>query len=179
MTAKVRLLDAGDLDAVCEIVNHYIMHSTIHWSTQPDEPEHWRHLWEAGRERFPWLVAEVDGEVAGLAYAAPFKTRAAYDWCVESTIYLRSGLHRQGIGKALYTRLFELLDAQGFTSVIAGVAVPNEASIGLHESFGFTQSGYFPAVGYKFGQWLDLVNLQRLRARPASPSAPLPVAAVL
>lgn len=179
MSVAVRSVAEDDLAAVCEIVNHYIANTTIHWSTELEDAGDWRQRWEAGHERFPWLVAELDGEVAGIAYASPFKTRAAYDWCAESTIYLRAGMERKGIGTALYARLFDLLDRQGFVSVVAAVALPNPASIRVHESFGFTQAGHYRAVGFKFGQWLDLAYLQRLRDRPVEPSPPLPVAAAL
>ncbi len=178
MVVQVRLLQDGDLGAVCGIVNHYIEHTYINFRTRLQTPAEWEQQWAAGRERYPWLVAVVDGEVAGLAYAGAYNPREAYAWTAESTIYLRPGLSRRGVGKALYGRLFELMDAQGFVSVTAGVSLPNEASVGIHQFFGFRPAGVLRSAGFKFGQWWDVGYFQRLNAVPDPPPELLPVSAV-
>jgi phosphinothricin acetyltransferase len=99
--------------------------------------------------------------VAGIAYAAPWKTRPAYAWCAESTVYV-SGRHRGlGLGTALYARLLESLASQGFRSVVAGIALPNEASVRLHESQGYVHAGTIRRAGYKHGRWHDVGYAQR------------------
>jgi phosphinothricin acetyltransferase len=106
--------------------------------------------------RYPWLVL-ADGEgVAGYVYAGPHHARAAYDWSVDVTVYLHERAHRQGYGRRLYTALFELLRAQGFVTAFAGISLPNEASVGLHEALGFTPAGVFRDVGFKHGRWWDV-----------------------
>lgn len=106
----------------------------------------------------PWLVAVEAGgvEVLGYAYATPHRARAAYQWCCESSVYVRSGVHRAGVGRTLYRALFEVLGRQGLRNVYAGIALPNAASVGLHESFGFTPVGVYRGVGFKLGAWRDV-----------------------
>jgi phosphinothricin acetyltransferase len=104
----------------------------------------------------PWLVC-ADGErVVGYAYASKHRERAAYRWCVDVSVYVREGCRRAGVGRALYTSLFALLRLQGFRAAHAGVTLPNEASVGLHESLGFRPVGVYPRVGFKLGRWHDV-----------------------
>jgi L-amino acid N-acyltransferase YncA len=106
--------------------------------------------------RFPWLVAEDAGEVAGYAYASPHRDRAAYRWAVEAAAYVDADHRGRGIGKQLYRALFDLLARQGFRTVCAGVTLPNPASIALHESVGFEPVGVYRRIGYKNGRWQDV-----------------------
>jgi len=116
-----------------------------------------------------WLVAERAGRCAGYAYASSHRERPAYRWSVEVTAYVHPCYHRQGVGRALYLRLFEELARKGFCNAYAGVTLPNEGSIALHRSVGFEPVGVFKAVGRKFGQWQDVAWFQRgLRALPPS-----------
>ncbi|HVS99722.1 MAG TPA: GNAT family N-acetyltransferase [Solirubrobacterales bacterium] len=126
-----------------------------------------------------FLVAELEGEVVGYAYACPWAERAAYRWAVESSVYVDSRHQGEGIGRALYTELFERLRAQGFRIAVAGITLPNPASIGLHESMGFEPVGALRDIGWKAGAWYDVGYWQlRLEApgegTPAEPRRPGP-----
>lgn len=122
----------------------------------------------------PWLVAEEDGRVLGYASTSPMRNRAAYRWSVETGIYLEPGAQGRGIGRKLLAAHLELLERQGFVTAIAGIALPNEASVALHEKLGFTLSGVERGVGFKFGQWVDVGRWQRdLAPRTDAPAEPL------
>jgi len=108
-----------------------------------------------------WLVAELDGECAGYAYASSHRERAAYRWSVEVSAYVEPKHQRQGVGAALYRRLLQELEAKGFCNAYAGIALPNDPSIALHRSVGFEPVGVFKAVGRKFGRWHDVAWYQR------------------
>jgi phosphinothricin acetyltransferase len=128
-----------------------------------------------------FLVAEDGGEVIGYAYACRWAERAAYDWAVETSVYIDSAHHGKGVGRALYTELFERLAAQGFRIAVAGVTLPNPASVGLHENMGFEPIGALRKIGFKEGRWHDVGYWQRSLAPlgdgdPAPPSPPGPSA---
>lgn len=106
---------------------------------------------------YPWLVAEVEGEVAGYAYAGPFRARTAYGWTAEVSVYVDAVHTRGGIGRALYARLLHLVGLQGFRSVYGVATTPNPSSEGLHRSMGFEQVARLPCVGYKLGAWHDVI----------------------
>lgn len=105
---------------------------------------------------FPWLVCELDGIVVGYAYARQFRDRPAYQWSVEVSVYVAAEARGKGVGRALYVALFEILQRQRFINVIAGITLPNDASVRLHESMGFQPIGVFQKIGYKFGAWHDV-----------------------
>jgi phosphinothricin acetyltransferase len=150
------------MPAVADIVNHHIAAGVAHFGDRPLPPGEWLADWERMQQRYPWLVAECDGRIGGLAYAKPFNTRAAYEWTAEVSIYLADGLQGQGIGSLLYRRLIEILDAQGYRCLVAGITTPNAASVALHESFGFRHLGTLERVGYKYGAWRNVGSWQRL-----------------
>lgn len=142
----------------------------------PSADEMWRRI-ETTLPRYPWLVCVGGGdvgEVLGYAYASEHRPRCAYQWAVETTVYITESARRTGVGRALYDRLFEILVRQGFTRAIAGVSLPNEASVGFHESFAFERIATYPHVGYKFGKWYDTGWWQR----PLAPEGDPPVAPV-
>ncbi len=115
----------------------------------------------------PWLVAELDGEVVGYAYGGRHHERAAYRWAADVTVYISAAHHRRGVGRALYGALFPLLERQGIYEVCAGVTLPNDASVGLHESLGFVLVGVYRDVAFKFGRWYSVGWWQMsLRPRP-------------
>lgn len=128
------------------------------------------------RATHPWLVAERDGRVAGYAYASPHRERAAYRWACDVAVYVDPADHRRGVGRALYEALLPLLRAQGFHMAVAGITLPNAASVGLHEALGFEPVGVYREIGWKDGAWRD-VGWWQLRlgdgaAPPAEPLAP-------
>src|SRR5205085_974289 len=104
----------------------------------------------------PWLVCEKDDLIRGYAYASPHRARAAYQWSVDVTVYVREGQRRRGVGQALYASLFRLLVLQGYYNAYAGITLPNPASVGLHESLGFFPIGIYREVGFKLEQWHDV-----------------------
>lgn len=133
----------------------------------------------AGRIRkitaqFPWLVAEDNGQVTGYVYACPHRERAAYQWSVDVSAYVRPDCHRRGVGRALYTALFGILVQQGYFKAYAGVTLPNPASLGLHRAMGFALVGIYRGVGYKLGNWHDTCWLQK-ELQPECTEPPPPV----
>jgi L-amino acid N-acyltransferase YncA len=121
---------------------------------------------------YPWLVCEDGGEVLGYAYATQHRERAAYRWSVDTSVYVRQGRQRRGVGRALYTPLLAVLPLQGFVNAYACVTLPNPASVGLHEAMGFEPVGVYRQVGFKYGAWHDVAWHQRpLQPRPAGPSS--------
>src|SRR5439155_1132953 len=119
----------------------------------------------------PWLLCEARGGVLGYAYAGRFHARRAYQWTVEVTAYVHAHHHREGVGRGLYTSLLGCLALQGFRSAVGVIALPNPASVGLHERMGFVPGGVLRAVGYKHGRWHDVGWWQlALCAHDASPA---------
>lgn len=119
----------------------------------------------------PWLVAEREGEVVGYAYACPHRTRAAYRWAADVSVYVAGDVQRQGLGRALYGELLERLRRQRFQVACAGITLPNEASVALHESLGFVAVGVFRRIGWKAGAWRD-VGWWQLDLEPAGKERP-------
>jgi phosphinothricin acetyltransferase len=118
-----------------------------------------------------WLVAEDDGVIAGYAYGSPHKERAAYRWSADVAIYISASHHGRGLGRRLYEELFPLLEAKGIRTLCAGITLPNDASVALHERLGFEEVGTYRNIGWKQGAWWDVVWLQR-DLRPGDDSPP-------
>jgi phosphinothricin acetyltransferase len=151
--------DAAPIDAgeICEIFNYYVANSHATFETEPVESaEMARRVRETQAEGHPFLVAEDAGKIMGYAYGHRFRAREAYRRSVEVSIYIRFGCEGKGIGKLLYARLIASLKDAGYHAVIAGISLPNEASVRLHEGFGFTKVAHFREVGRKFGRWIDV-----------------------
>ncbi len=163
--------------AIAEIINGHIEGGVAHFGDRPLSAAEWAADWEANQERYPWLVAEKDGVVGGLAYGKSFNPRAAYDWTAEVSIYLRDGLEGQGLGSLMYRRLISLLDAQGYRCLIAGITTPNAGSVALHESIGFEYLGTLDRVGWKHGAWRNVGSWQRIVGRDDD-SEPVPIRSV-
>jgi phosphinothricin acetyltransferase len=163
----------SDFVPIVDLTNHYIAHTSIHFSYDPLAPGDMRALWLRDRDRYPWFVAEIDGQFAGYAKAAPWRERAAYQWVAELGIYVAERSHRTGVGSALYTRVIEECARAGFDSVLGGITLPNDPSVRLHEKLGFVKVAHFPRVGYKLGAWYDVGFWQRfLRSTTPPPSSP-------
>jgi L-amino acid N-acyltransferase YncA len=170
----IRPAREADAAAIADIYRPYVEGSPVSFETEaPHAGEIARRM--AG-ELYPWLVAvDEAGGLTGYAYAAAFRTRPAYRFAVETTVYVREGSHARGIGAALYAPLIETLERQGFTQAIAAITLPNEASVRLHERFGFERAGNYTQVGWKLGRWHDVGLWQRALARAGDPPAePLP-----
>jgi len=169
---SVRFADSSDAAAVARIVNHYIARSTANFRTEPQSAAEWEREIEAYGSRYPWLAAEFDGELVGLAYAKPWNARQAYDWTAEATVYVAEGQRGRRVGSTLYGELLKRLEAQGFRSVMAQVTSPNAGSEALHEAFGFKLLGTIEAAGYKHGEWRDVGIWQKTLAATADPPVP-------
>jgi phosphinothricin acetyltransferase len=151
----VRTFEERDVGPACRLTNHFIEHTAVHFGTKPGSEREFAELWKAGREKFPWLAAEQEGEFAGYAKAGTWRPRDAYALTAEVTVYIDPRYHRRGIGRALYSELLARLRAAGFHTAVGGVTLPNAGSVGLHESMGFRRVGVFREVGRKFDQWHD------------------------
>ena len=124
-----------------------------------------------------FLVAEADGQVVGFAYGSPARERAAYRWGAEVSVYIDQAHQRRGVGRALYGTLFDLLSRQGFTTLLAGIALPNDPSVGMHEAVGFELVGVYRRIGWKDGAWHDVGWWQlELTHGDGPPPEPLPPA---
>ncbi len=162
-TPIVRASRADDIPAITAIYAHHVRHGKASWEeTAPDEQEMARRRDAVLALGLPHLVAEWQGEVAGFAYAGPYRGRPAYRFTVENTIYVRENLRGQGIAGGLMQRLIDDCAAAGKRQMIAVIGdSANRPSIRLHEKMGFRTVGTFRAIGWKFGEWLDSVYMQR------------------
>jgi phosphinothricin acetyltransferase len=155
-TTLYRMAHAGDAAAIAAIYAPYATDTVITFETEAPDTDEMRARIASIGERYPWLVAEFDGEVVGYAYASEYRTRKAYRWSIDVGVYLAPAAHRKGIGRGLYARLFALLRAQGYVNAYGIITLPNAASVGLHEAMGFQPIGTYRHVGYKHGAWLDV-----------------------
>lgn len=173
----LRLAEPADAAGILDIYGPIVRETPISFELEPPAEEEIRRRIAATLERRPWLVCEADGVVAGYAYGAAHRERAAYQWSVETSVYVHSDYRRRGVAGALYAALLAALTAQGYCTALAGITLPNPASVGFHESCGFTWIGVYRSVGFKLGAWHDVGWLQRpLRddsSEPAGPPCPL------
>ena len=152
----LRQCTPSDAAQICDIYNHYVRETVITFEESPVvETEMAKRITDI-TSRLPWLVWETDGVIVGYAYASPWKVRAAYRHAVESSIYLSPQATGRGLGSRLYPALIADLRQRGLHCVIGGAALPNPASVSLHEKLGFERVAQFRQVGFKFGQWVDV-----------------------
>ncbi len=142
---------------MADIYNHYVEHTTITFDEEPITTEAMQaRLDEVSQAKLPWLVAEADGDVVGFAYAGKWKGRCAYRFSVETTVYLRPTQGGKQIGTRLYEALWGELRSREVHAIMAGISLPNPASVALHEKFGMRQVAHFREVGFKFNAWVDV-----------------------
>lgn len=171
---RIRAATPADAAAIAAIYAPYVTASVISFETEaPDAGEIARRMGEADGH-YPWLVAEgEEGALLGYAYACAFRTRPAYRFSVETTVYVSGDAQRRGVGRALYAALLPVLEAQGYAQAIAAITLPNAASVTLHERLGFRQVGTYEKVGFKFREWRSVGLWQRalcpLSTRPEEP----------
>lgn len=158
----IRPVALSDAPKMVDIYNYYILNSTATFEIEALDTVVMEERIRLHNSTLPWLVYLEKNELVGYAYATPWKTRAAYKHSVEVSVYVRNGYHGMGIGKALYEKLLKTLKKAGIHAVMGGIALPNEASIILHEKFGFEKVAHFKAVGFKFGGWRDVGYWQLL-----------------
>ncbi len=153
---NIRSAISSDIKAIADIYNYYILNTVTTFELEAIDYSEMQKRVESIQENYPFLVVEIDDVIVGYAYATRWKGRAAYDWAVESSIYLLHGQGGQGIGKKLYAALLDLLQAIGIKTVIGGISLPNDVSIRLHEKLGFQKVGVFNRVGFKHEKWIDV-----------------------
>lgn len=158
----IRGATAADAAPVCCIYNHYVSHTVVTFEEQPLAIETMAERMDRVLTSHPWLLFQDGGEILGYAYADAWKIRSAYRYSVESTVYLRPDAVGRGIGSQLYSALVRALRAQRVHAVIGGVALPNPASVALHQKLGFRPIGIFREVGWKFDRWIDVGYWQLL-----------------
>lgn len=154
---KIRNALPGDAEEIAQIYNHYIEKTIITFEEEVvtgDTIE--GRMQNVRSSRFPWLVAERDGRLLGYSYAGRWKDRCSYRYSSEVTVYLRPGHFGKGVGSALYSELLPALKARGIHVAVGGIALPNEASVKLHEKMGFLKAAHFKEVGFKFDRWIDV-----------------------
>lgn len=156
----IRPVQESDFGAIASLTNKYIVGSFVHFAYEPVTAQELIQSWRKHAERYPFIVLEDQGIFGGYAKAAPWRERAAYAWTAEVGIYVEPSIHRRGIGRTLYERLFDILRQQGFHSAIGGVTLPNDASVRLHESMGFQHTGTVRQAGWKLGAWHDVAFYQ-------------------
>jgi phosphinothricin acetyltransferase len=152
----LRICTPPDAAQICEIYNYYVRETVITFEESPVPEANMAQRISDVTSHLPWLVWEADGAIIGYAYAAPWKARAAYRHSVESSVYLAPQVTGRGLGSQLYAALIAELRQRGLHCVIGGAALPNPASVALHEKLGFHKVAQFPEVGFKFGQWVDV-----------------------
>ncbi len=157
----VRDATAEDAAACRDVYAPYVLGTAVSFETDPPTAAEMAVRIAAARERHAWLVLEDDGAVRGFAYAGPFTSREAYRWSCAVSVHLEPGRRRTGGGRALYGALFDRLAAGGHLRALAGVALPNEAGLGLHRALGSAPVGTYRRVGWKAGAWHDVTWLQR------------------
>jgi L-amino acid N-acyltransferase YncA len=167
---KIRTASVNDAEFMLEIYRPYVLETPISFETElPSLDEFSKRISET-LQKYPWLVCEVDNKVVGYAYAGAYRSRPAYSWSAESTVYVQKGFHGKGIGKDLYANLLKILEAQGIVNVMGGITLPNEASVKLHEHFGFVQVAQFKDAGFKMDRWWDVGYWQLQFQKPEEPN---------
>jgi phosphinothricin acetyltransferase len=176
MPPTLRLALPSHAAACLDIYRPFIETSHTTFETDVPSVEEFARRIESTLLERPWLVAEENGRVVGYAYASPIKDRAAYQWSVEVAVYVAEGWRGRGVGRNLYEALFRCLKGQGFVNAIGIVALPNAASIALHENLGFEKIAHLKGIGFKRGAWHDSGWWQkRLTDPPSQPAPPRPL----
>lgn len=153
----IRMAAASDAAALAKIYNHYVRETIVTFEEEPvSDVEMARRLADVQAASLPWLVAEEDGGVVGYACARPWKPRRGYRFSTEVSIYLDASQGGRGLGTLLYAQLLSELRTRGVHTAMGGIALPNDASVKLHERLGFEKVAHFREVGSKFGEWIDV-----------------------
>lgn len=153
---RVRVSRLEDAAAIATIYAPFVGEGYASFEEAPPSVEEIAERLESGLRTHPWLTFERDGEPVGYVYASPHRARLGYRWAVDTTVYLAPEARGQGGGRRLYAALLPILVAQGYVVAYAGIALPNPASVGLHEAMGFRPVGVYPGVGFKAGAWHDV-----------------------
>ena len=174
-TQKIRFINMEDYPRVLEIYAPYIMETAISFEAEVPTLEAFSQRIEKISSKFPWLVYEENGQVLGYAYGSTHRSRYAYNWSCEVTVYLDQKHTKKGIGSSLYNQLFTMLKEQGFYNLFAGITQPNEASNRIHEKLGFKKIGTYENIGFKFSKWHDVSWYQLEINAGDNPQPPRPL----
>lgn len=175
---KIRTASTQDLPAILEIYSYYVLHTAITFEYDVPAPEEFRLRMEQTLRRYPYIVAEKDGKILGYAYAGPFKTRAAYNWSVETSIYVAKEARQKGIGTLLLHHLEALLKQQNILNANACIAYPKDTgdpyltceSVRFHEKNGYRLVGRFHDCACKFSRWYDMVWMEKMIGEHVTPA---------
>ncbi|HEX3700288.1 MAG TPA: arsinothricin resistance N-acetyltransferase ArsN1 family B [Phenylobacterium sp.] len=174
----IRAATSADAVGIAAIYAPIVEQTFISFETEPPTAAEMARRVETTIRTHPWLVFEIDGAVAAYAYAGPHRSRAAYRWSVDVTVYIAEHARRRGVGRSLYLELFDILRRQGFHMAFAGIALPNPGSVGLHEAMGFAPIGLYRDVGHKLGAWRDVGWWALELQAAADPVEPIPFSAL-
>ena len=153
---NIRSVKISDSAQIAAIYNYYIKNTHHTFEAEAVNDDEMRNRINEIIEKYPYFVGEENGEILAYAYAAPHKSRCAYQSSAEVSVYVKNDIQQKGIGTRLYERLLAELLQTDVHAVIAGIALPNDASVGLHEKFGFEKVAHFREIGFKFGRWIDV-----------------------
>jgi L-amino acid N-acyltransferase YncA len=169
----IRSARASDAAACLEIYRPHVTDTAVSFEYEAPSADEFRARIEQITRRHPWYVAELDRRVVGYAYANEFRSRDAYRWCCETTVYVASALHGRGVARALYDHLLRVLTDLGYTEALAAITLPNAPSVAFHERLGFVEVGRIERCGWKHGQWHAIGFWQRTlsRSEPVRPPA--------
>ena len=176
----LRIASPADAEALLQIYAPYVRETAITFEYEVPSPGEFQSRIRRTLEKYPYLIAERECRCVGYAYAGAFHARAAYDWAVETSVYVERGLRRQGVGRRLYTALEEVLTLQNILNLNACIAYPAEAdsyltrdSAEFHQRLGYQLAGRFHQCGYKFGRWYDMIWMEKLLGPHSSPQPPV------
>ncbi|MFI5387489.1 MAG: arsinothricin resistance N-acetyltransferase ArsN1 family B [Fimbriimonadales bacterium] len=173
MASTIRFATLKDAGQIVEIYAPFCVGTPVSFETEPPSVAEMRRRINKTLKVFPWVVCEDQRQILGYAYASRHRERAGYRWSVDVSVYVREGHRRNGLGRALYSSLFAILRLQGFHNIVAGISLPNPASVSLHESMGMRLVGVYQGIGFKCGEWQDVGWWQlALRARDGQPEEP-------
>jgi L-amino acid N-acyltransferase YncA len=171
---RIRLASEDDASGILSIYTPYITNTSFTFETEVPAENEFKERINKYSLKYPWLVCEKNGQIAGYAYASQYRERTAYQWSAECSVYVHDGFQRRGAAQALYSALFAILKRQGFMNVYAVINLPNDNSVALHERMGFTYFATYKKVGYKLGQWKN-VGWWRLQLNEFVNEPPAPV----
>ena len=159
----IRPVKLADSEQITEIYNFYVLNTHHTFETEPVSSEEMRERIREIVKNYPYFVTEENGEILAYTYAAQYKSRCAYKSSIEVSIYVKNGIRGKGFGTKLYQKLFGELEKTDVHAIIAGIALPNDASVRLHEKFGFEKVAHFREVGFKFYKWIDVGYWELIR----------------
>ena len=171
--AIIRIATDADASSILDIYAPYIANTSYTFETEVPSVDSFKERINSYLQNWPWLVCDINGVIAGYAYAGRHRERIAYQWSVESSVYIHDNYQREGVGKALYTALIQILKLQGYRNLYAVINLPNDKSVAFHEKLGFKYFATYKNVGYKLGKWKDvgwwLLQLNEYSHEPSPP----------